>query len=80
MTDDWRLSVDSGSCIGSGVCASVAPDHFTIDSSRRSRPTAAQVSRDDRLLDAAHTCPVEAVSIVEVSTGLTVFPEEERRQ
>ncbi|MWA16132.1 ferredoxin [Streptomyces sp. BA2] len=80
MTEDWQLDVESRLCIGSGVCASAAPHHFTLDSTRRSRPTAAHVTPDDRVLNAAFTCPVEAISVVERSTGLTLFPEEEERQ
>nr|WSW42330.1 ferredoxin [Streptomyces sp. NBC_01001]WSW63228.1 ferredoxin [Streptomyces sp. NBC_00998] len=76
MTDEWQLDVESRRCIGSGVCASAAPDHFTIDSTHRSRPTAAHVTPDGRVLDAAFTCPVEAISVVERSTGLTLFPED----
>ncbi|MER0447919.1 ferredoxin [Streptomyces sp. Edi4] len=76
MTDEWRLDIESRRCIGSGVCASTAPDHFAIDSTHHSRPTAAHVTPDDRVLDAAFTCPVEAISVVERRTGLTLFPED----
>ncbi|WP_330333763.1 ferredoxin [Streptomyces sp. NBC_00536] len=79
MTGDWQLDVDTRRCIGSGVCASAAPGRFVIDSAadgtRRSRPTAPRVPSDDAVLDAAFTCPVEAISVVELDSGLTLFPE-----
>ncbi|MCX5379742.1 ferredoxin [Streptomyces sp. NBC_00091] len=76
MTGDWEVGVDSRRCIGSGVCASAAPAHFSIDTARRSRPTAARVAPDEGVLNAAFTCPVEAISVVELTTGLMLFPEE----
>jgi len=78
MAGDWKLDVDHGRCIGSGVCASVAAGHFVIDATRRSQPTAAEVAPDERVLDAAFTCPMEAISVVELGSGRTLFPEGER--
>jgi ferredoxin len=77
MTEVWQLDVDRHRCIGSGVCASVAPTHFALDGARRSRPTAMRVPPDDGVLDAAFTCPMEAISVVELNSGLRLFPTEE---
>lgn len=77
MASDWKLDVDRGRCIGSGVCTSVAPGHFVIDSTRRSQPTVAEVAPDERVLDAAFTCPMEAISVVELSSGRALSPEGE---
>ncbi|MFJ2580783.1 ferredoxin [Kitasatospora aureofaciens] len=68
MTGEWQIDVDHRRCIGSGVCASVAPGHFTLDDNQRSHPIAAAATPDERILDAAATCPMEAISITEPST------------
>ncbi|MEV7923657.1 ferredoxin [Kitasatospora sp. NPDC088779] len=75
MGGDWRIEVDGRRCIGSGVCTSTAPGRFTIDDTRRSRPTAGEIAPDERVLDAAFTCPMEAISVVQRSSGLTLFPD-----
>lgn len=77
MTGNWLLHVDEHRCVGSGVCASTAPGHFTIGENRRSRPTAVEVAADERILDAASICPMEAISVVESAGGSALFPEEE---
>ncbi len=77
MTGNWRLDVDRRRCIGSGVCRSTAPEHFSVDGTRRARPVAAEVAADERLLDAAAICPMEAISIVDSISGRTLFPQEE---
>ncbi|MEW1865499.1 ferredoxin [Streptomyces sp. NBC_00669] len=78
MADDWTVEVDSRRCIGSGVCASTAPGRFALGSTGRSQPTATSVAPEERVLDAAFTCPVEAISVIDRSTGQSLFPEERR--
>jgi ferredoxin len=53
----------------------IAPGFFVADSSGRSRPAAAAVPPDAALLDAARSCPVGAISVVEVATGRVLAPE-----
>ncbi|MDT0473294.1 ferredoxin [Streptomyces sp. DSM 41014] len=76
MADDWTVEVDTRRCIGSGVCASTAPGRFTLNNTGRSQPTTPTVTPEDRVLDAAYTCPMEAITITNGGTGRSVFPEE----
>lgn len=69
----WRLDVDD-SCIGSGVCAGTAPRHFALGDDNRSRPLAGTVAADDAVLDAAASCPVEAITVTDTDTGEPVEP------
>ena len=67
----WRVEVNPD-CIGSGVCASTAPRHFALGDDNRSHPLAALVPPDDVVLDAAASCPMEAIGVVDAETGEAV--------
>ncbi|MFG2053887.1 ferredoxin [Micromonospora sp. NPDC048930] len=71
----WRLHVDPARCIGSGICAGVAPDHFVLVDGL-SRPRAERVAAVEAVLDAADSCPMEAVIVSDVDTLRRVAPEE----
>lgn len=70
----WRLVVNRATCIGSGMCSSTAPDYFELDSEGTSRPTAEQVGPDEVILDAANSCPVEAISVSDPASGSMIAP------
>ena len=67
----WNIDV-SPACIGSGVCAGTAPQHFAIGPDGRSRPLAAPVEPDEAVLDAAASCPMEAIAVTDTGTGAPV--------
>ncbi|MEV4479615.1 ferredoxin [Micromonospora coxensis] len=69
----WRVFVDSTRCIGSGICAGAAPGHFTLVGGL-SRPVEEQVDPADEVLDAAESCPMEAI-IVSDTEGSRIAPE-----
>ena len=77
MTDNgrWRIIVDQGSCIGSGVCVGDLPHRFQIIDDK-SQPIDAEIEADQEVLAAADSCPREAIRVIEVSTGETLAPIE----
>ncbi|MGK5545177.1 ferredoxin [Streptomyces sp. URMC 127] len=60
----WRVTVDRSACIGSGICAALAPDFFHLED-ERSRPLRAATGPDEALLDAADSCPAAAITVTE---------------
>jgi ferredoxin len=64
----WRVTVND-ECIGSGVCAGTAPRHFALGEDGKSHPLASPVAADDAVLDAAASCPMEAIAVVDADTG-----------
>ncbi len=70
----WRVSVDRTRCVGSGLCAGAAPGAFRLDGARRSHPVAEETEPSEAVLDAAESCPVEAVAIRLAGTGQPIFP------
>jgi ferredoxin len=76
VTDDrWRISVDHGACIGSAVCAGTLPNRFKIVNDK-AEPVDAEIEPDEDVLDAAESCPMEAIRVTEVATGRVLAPEE----
>jgi ferredoxin len=76
MTDQrWRLTVDKGTCIGSAVCIGTAPHRFVLDGAT-STPIDDEIEPDEAARDAAESCPMEAIRIVEIATGTVLAPQD----
>jgi ferredoxin len=73
MDQCWTLTVDRDTCMGSGICAATAPKHFQLEKGR-SRPIEKVISPDDLVLDAAETCPSEAITVHDAA-GHQLAPE-----
>lgn len=71
MTEKWRVSVDPDRCIGSGVCAGTAPDHFRLDG-QHSVPVQPVTDPADPVMDAAVSCPAEAILLADAATGAEI--------
>ncbi|WP_405741636.1 ferredoxin [Streptomyces sp. NBC_01525] len=77
MGDRWQVTVDRGVCIGSGMCAATAPDHFRLDSARQSHPVNPETDAAEPVLAAAEGCQVEAIVLALTGSGEVVFPPRE---
>ena len=64
----WRVTVDAGLCISSGLCLGTAPGRFQFDKSGHSTPVLALIDPDDLVRDAAASCPVEAILLIDPDT------------
>jgi ferredoxin len=71
----WLIEIDADSCIGSGMCVGSAPDYFELQEGF-SCPLHAEVEPSDEVVDAAESCPVEAITIRDADTGKVLAPEE----
>jgi ferredoxin len=69
----WRVTVND-ECIASGSCLGVAPKRFALGDDGRSHPTSALIEADETVLDAAASCPMEAIRIHDAETGEEVDP------
>ncbi|MEO3930543.1 ferredoxin [Micromonosporaceae bacterium B7E4] len=74
MSTAWRVSVDPHRCIGSGICAGMAPGHFRLVDGL-STPLAETVDPADPVVDAAESCPVEAILVRDASDQRLIAPE-----
>jgi ferredoxin len=70
----WRITVNDR-CISSGSCVGLAPERFEIDDFEgRAHPTPPDVEPDDAVLDAIASCPMEAISAIDLDTREPVEP------
>lgn len=69
----WRLEVDRHTCISSGMCVGIAPDHFELEGDG-SHALADVVDQDEAVVDAAESCPVEAIKVLNAASGDLVAP------
>jgi ferredoxin len=69
----WRIEVDRDSCIGSGMCTGSAPAYFRLVDGK-SVPVRDEVDADETVVDAAESCPMEAILVRDATTGDTVAP------
>ncbi|RAO04350.1 ferredoxin [Micromonospora noduli] len=75
MSTAWRIGVDSSRCIGTSICAGTAPEHFRLVDGL-SAPLADVVAPADVILDAADSCPVEAITVHDVADDRLIAPQE----
>lgn len=75
MSDErWRISVDRDVCQGTGMCTSMAAKHFQLVGGHSS-PIEEEVDADDDVVDAAESCPVEAILVTAAGDGRVIAPE-----
>jgi ferredoxin len=70
----WRIGVDPQRCIGAGVCAGTAPQYFHLVEGL-STPLAETVPPADPVIDAAESCPVEAITVHDAGDHRLIAPE-----
>jgi ferredoxin len=62
--------VDPNECSAHGDCVEIAPDVFRLDDVA----VVIGTGPDEKILEAAESCPAVAISVVDDGTGETVFP------
>jgi len=72
--EGWHLAVDRDTCIGSGMCAGIAPELFTL-ADGISVPLRSPAPPDPAAVDAAESCPVEAITVRDAADGRVIAPE-----
>jgi ferredoxin len=71
--DRWIVEVD-GVCIASGMCLGIADAYLVRGEDGKTHPVTAEVDADEVLLDAAASCPMEAIRVFEQKTGEPIEP------
>lgn len=69
----WQVSVNDD-CIASGSCLGIAPQRFALGDDGRSHPTSTVIEQDAAVLDAAASCPMEAISVRDARSGEPIDP------
>jgi ferredoxin len=69
----WRVSVDRDACVSSGNCVALAGELFE-HTGEGARPRSEEIDPDDAVVEAAETCPMEAIRIVDMSDDSVIAP------
>ncbi|WP_334028480.1 ferredoxin [Nocardia terpenica] len=72
--DNWRIEVNRGNCIGSGMCTGTAPAHFALVDGK-STSIHEYAEPDDAVIVAAESCPAEAIRVW-AANGTVLAPEQ----
>jgi len=70
------VKVDADLCSGCAVCESTAPDVFKMndDSIAEVLPEGLAQAEKDLVVEAAESCPSEAITVVDKDTGKQIVP------
>lgn len=70
----WTIEIDRPACLGTGLCAGTAPQHFELAEDGRVRPRHTEIEPDEAVGHAAEMCPVEAIRVRDAATGEVLAP------
>ncbi len=73
-----RAVVDRTLCIGAGNCCGIAPHVFELDEEGKATVASEPASDDSSVLDAAWSCPTDAISVYGTD-GRRIYPPPGRR-
>lgn len=68
-----RIEIDRDACISAGSCVAIAPKTFQLDDEGKVKLINAQGDDDQTILEAAKSCPVEAIKLFDES-GKQIWP------
>ena len=69
----YQIIVDRELCQSQAECVSLAPDVFELDDEDLCVVVDPEGARDQRILDAARACPVDAITLIDPK-GERVWP------
>ena len=80
-SDDSKyiIEYDKNKCIGAASCSVIAPETFVMNDENRAeiRHDVEDFNTDDLILDAAMSCPVLAIKIINKETNEIIFPADD---
>jgi len=68
-----KIRIDRNLCIGAGTCSVIAPEVFELDSELKAVVKDPNAAPDDKIIDAAKSCPVMAI-FLEDDEGKQIYP------
>ena len=74
MTRKLRVWVDHNACVGNGTCLTIAGRVFAHNADRQSEVVDPAGDPPEKILEAAENCPVSAIHVEDIETGLRLFP------
>jgi len=75
---DLAVDVDKSLCIGCCSCETIAPKVFAVDKLKMINPKSQAYNQygasEEKIMDAAETCPTHAINVNEKKSGRKIYP------
>ncbi|UCF66923.1 MAG: ferredoxin [Acidobacteriota bacterium] len=71
----YKIEIDGDLCVGDGACCEEAPNTFVLDEDEVATVTDPEGDPPETILEAAKSCPTEAIIIYDAETGEKIWPE-----
>lgn len=70
----YKINVDRNLCIGAATCVALAPKTFVLDNEAKAIILPPPNDEDKTILEAAKSCPTNAIIVIDEATGQQVWP------
>ncbi len=74
MAGKLAVSVDLDVCVGNAMCPHLASKSFALNDDRQSQVIDPNGDSREVVMEAAESCPVSAITVVDAETGEQLFP------
>ena len=74
MARKLRVRVDHLLCVGNAMCETFAPNVFQLNDNRQSEAVNSAGDSEEKILEAAESCPMSAIIVEDAETGEQLFP------
>jgi ferredoxin len=74
MARKLRVRVDHLLCVGNAMCETFAPNVFKLNDDRQSEAVNPEGDPEEKILEAAESCPMSAIIVEDAETGEQLFP------
>lgn len=71
----YKIIIDRELCIGDQACCAEAPDTIEMDDENIASVKDPEGNTPEQILAAARICPVDAITLIELTTGEQAWPD-----
>ena len=73
---EYTIDIDRVTCVGDKLCCEEAPNTFRMDDEGKVVVTDPQGDPPEYILQAAQSCPLDAIILHDAATGQRIWPRE----